>query len=186
MVAKRFAPRLRACAPETQLMRIAEMGASKSAKKRDVLALQALGERLIGLTDEQLDTMDLPESLFDAVSAASKIKSRGALRRQCQLIGKLMRSIDPDPVRRAIDALERREYAEKDLFRRAEHWRNRIVQSGHDGLNAFFQMTGNTSGDLTAMLDEYLANSDGAPGRALRRKIFRQVHKELSNATISG
>ncbi len=167
-------------------MRIDEMGASKSARKREVLALQALGERLIRLTDEQLGAMDLPESLFDAVSAASKIKARSALRRQCQLIGKLMRNIDPEPVRRAIAAFERQEYAERDLFRRAEHWRDRIVRSEHDGLNAFFRMTGNTSSDLTAILDEYLANSNGAAGRALRRKIFRQVHEELSNATIGG
>ena len=160
------------------------MGASKSAKKREVLSLQALGERLIGLTDEQLDAMELPESLFSAVSAASKIKSRGALRRQCQLIGKLMRYIDPEPISRAIDAFERQENTEKDLFRRAERWRDRIVQSEHDGLNAFFRTTGNTSADLAVMLDEYLANSDGAAGLALRRKIFRQVHEELSNATI--
>jgi hypothetical protein len=52
-------------------------------------------------------------------------------------------------------------------------------------LNAFFRMTGNSSADLAAMLDEYLANSGGAAGRALRKKIFRRVHEELSNATIS-
>ena len=161
------------------------MGASKSAKKREVLALQALGERLIGLTDEQLDAMQLPESLIDAVSVASKITSRGALRRQCQLIGRLMRGVDPEPIRRAIDAFERQGNADKDLFRRAEHWRDRIVQSGHDGLTAFFRTTGNSRGDLAAILDEYLANSDEARGRVLQRKIFRQVHEELSNATIS-
>jgi ribosome-associated protein len=157
---------------------------SKSAKKREVLALQDLGEQLIGLTDEQLGGMELPESLFDAVNAASKIKRRGALRRQCQLIGKLMRNVDPEPIRRAIEGFQRRENTEKDIFRRAEHWRDRIVQDEHLGLNEFFEMTGDTKEDLSSMLNEYLANPDASARRALRRKIFRQVHGELSKATI--
>ena len=78
---------------------------SKTAKKREVLALQALGEQLIELTAEQLREMELPENLFDAITAASSIKSRGARRRQCQLVGKLMRSVDPEPIRRAIEDL---------------------------------------------------------------------------------
>ena len=155
---------------------------SKSTKKREVLALQALGEQLIGLTQEQLGVMELEESLFDAVTAASKIKSRGALRRQCQLIGKLMRNVDPAPIRLAIEAFQRQENADKEMFRRAEHWRDRIVRSEQEGLNAFFQMTGNTNGDLSAMLNEYHANLEEAARRALRRKIFRLVHEELTAA----
>ena len=157
---------------------------SKSAKKREVLALQALGVQLIELTEEQLREMELPENLFDAVIAASKIKSRGALRRQCQLIGKLMRSVDPEPIHRAIENLQRQERADKEIFRRAEHWRNRIVAGKHDGLNEFFAITGSTSANLTAMLDEYLAIPEESSRRALRRKIFRQVHEELTKATI--
>lgn len=155
---------------------------SKSAKKREVLALQALGEQLMGLTQDQLNVMELEENLFNAVTAASKIKSRGALRRQCQLIGKLMRNVDPGPIRLAIEDFRRQENAAKELFRRAEHWRDRIVRSEHEGLNAFFQMTGNTNGDLSAMLKEYHANLEEAARRVLRRKIFRLVHEELTAA----
>ncbi len=157
---------------------------SKSAKKREVLALQALGEQLIDLTEAQLGDLELEERLFDAVTAASKIKSRGALHRQHQLIGKLMRNVDPDPIRRAIEAIRRQENAEKEIFRRAEHWRDRIVKDEHHGLNEFFEMTGNREGGLSSMLNEYLANPTASARRALRRKIFRQVHGELSKATI--
>ena len=160
------------------------MGASKSAKKREVLALQALGEQLIELPEEQLRDMELPETLFDAVSAASKIKSRGALRRQCQLIGKLMRNVDPEPIRRAIEDLQRQERADKEMFKRAEHWRDRIVEGRHDSLNEFFEVTGSSNGDLSSMLDEYLAVPQEPGRRAMRRKIFRQVHEELTKATI--
>lgn len=157
---------------------------SKTAKKRQVLALQALGEQLIELTEEQLRKMELPENLFDAITAASRIKSRGARRRQCQLIGKLMRRVDPQPIRRAIEDLQRQERADKEIFKRAEHWRERIVEGRHDGLNEFFDVTGSSNADLSSMLDEYLAVPKESGRRALRRRIFRQVHEELTKATI--
>ena len=153
---------------------------SKSEKKRQVLALQALGERLIDLTKEQLREMVLDENLFNAIVAASKMKSRGALRRQHQLIGKLMRKVDPEPIRCAIETYQRQEHMDKEIFRRAEHWRDRIVRDQQDGLNEFFEATGNTNGDLSTMLNEYLASSEEAARRSLRRKIFRRVHQELA------
>ncbi len=153
---------------------------SKSAKKRQVLALQALGERLIDLTEEQLREMVLDENLFNAIVAASKMKSRGALRRQRQLIGKLLRNVDPEPIDYAIETYHRQEIMDKEIFRRAEHWRDRIVQDQQDGLNEFFEATGNSNGDLSTMLNEYLASSEETARRALRRKIFRRVHEELA------
>ncbi len=159
---------------------MADSKPSKSAKKREFLARQALGEQLVGLTVEQLRNMDLEENLFDAVVGASKIKSRGAFRRQCQLIGKLMRSVDPEPIRRALEVLQRQEKTAKEIFRRAEFWRDRIMQRERDGLNEFFEMTGRVNGDLTSSLNEYLASSGDVAKRALRRKIFRLVHVELT------
>ncbi len=141
--------------------------------------LQALGERLVDLTEEQLRDMGLDENLFNAVVAASKMKSRGALRRQRQLIGKLMRNVDPEPIRCAIEAHQRQEKMDKAIFKRAEHWRDRIVQDRQDGLNEFFEATGNTNGDLSAMLNEYLTNTEESARRTLRRKIFRRVHEDL-------
>ncbi len=163
-----------------RLMRTDEMGASKSAKKREILALQALGEQLIDLTEAQLRDLELEERLFDAVTVASKIKSRGALRRQCQLIGKLMRNVDPGPIRLAIEAFQRQANTEKEIFRRAEHWRDRIVQHEDEALNEFFEMTGTVNENLFSILQEYLACSDDTVRRALYRKIFRQVHEDLA------
>ncbi len=153
---------------------------SKSAKKRVFLELQALGEQLLGLTEEQLRSMDLDENLFDAVIAAAKMKSHGALRRQCQLIGRLMRNVDPEQIRRALDALQHQEKTAKDVFRRAEEWRDRIVQCGYPGLNEFFDMTGRKNGDLSILLIEYAATTGDSGRRVLQRKIFRLVHAELT------
>ena len=75
---------------------------SKSARKREYIALQKLGEELIELRESELRHFGLEDKLLEAVLEAQQIKSRGALRRQKQYIGKLMRDVDPDPIRRAI------------------------------------------------------------------------------------
>jgi len=76
---------------------------SKSARKREHLALQELGVKLIALKDAQLESLSLDDSLSAAVRDARHMKARGALRRQKQLIGKLMRGVDPEPIRAAIN-----------------------------------------------------------------------------------
>ena len=65
---------------------------SKSARKRAAHAVQDLGETLIGLRPAQLQALNLPEALAEAVRAARNITSRAAGARQRQYIGKLMRS----------------------------------------------------------------------------------------------
>lgn len=139
-----------------------------------------LGEQLVGLTEEQLRSMDLEENLFDAVIAATQMKSHGALRRQCQLIGKLMRNVDPNPIRHALEEFQRQEKNAKELFRRAEEWRDRIVQDGQQGLIEFFDMTGTDNRELSSLLNDYYAAQGDSARRALRRRIFRVVHAEMT------
>jgi 5-(carboxyamino)imidazole ribonucleotide mutase len=77
---------------------------SKSARKRAALAVQKLGEQLVGLKDEELATLDLPETLTAAILEARRIRSRAALARQRQYIGKLMRALDPAAIEAALAA----------------------------------------------------------------------------------
>lgn len=78
---------------------------SKSARKREYLALQKLGEELLALREADLLDIELEEDLREAVLEARQIKSHGALRRQKQYIGKIMRRVDPEPIRTAIARL---------------------------------------------------------------------------------
>ena len=80
---------------------------SKSALKREYIALQKLGEELITLKESDLDALPLDESLREAILEARQIKAHGALRRQKQYIGKLMRHIDPEPLRNELAKLRR-------------------------------------------------------------------------------
>lgn len=84
-----------------------ELKPSKSARKREYIALQKLGEELITLKESDLDRLPLDDNLREAVMEARQIKAHGALRRQRQYIGKLMRHIDPEPLRTEMAKLRR-------------------------------------------------------------------------------
>lgn len=77
---------------------------SRSQRKRQAEALQKLGVRLIGLRHTQLLGLALPEALLAAILEAQRLRSRAALARQRQYIGRLMRDIDPLPIERALGA----------------------------------------------------------------------------------
>ena len=91
---------------------------------------RTLGEALIELSDSELDALPLPEQLRDAVLLARRITEHGGLYRQKQYIGKLMRKIDAEPIRAALDARRERERAEALRFRRVEQWRDRLLNEG--------------------------------------------------------
>jgi ribosome-associated protein len=154
---------------------------SKSARKREYLALQELGERLIDLTDEQLDDLSLDERLLEAVRAAQGMKAHGALRRQKQLIGKLMREVDPQPISLALDALGQHDNAAKGVFRAAEKWRDRITAGGLDTLPDFFALTGGENRALREHVKAYEAEAHDKSRRLIRRRIFGEIHKELAS-----
>jgi ribosome-associated protein len=67
---------------------------SKSQRKREATARQALGEQLVKLTSTQLNQIPLSEEVMAAVRLAQTISQRGGRKRQLQYIGKLMRRLD--------------------------------------------------------------------------------------------
>ncbi len=106
---------------------------SRTQHKKDAMALQKLGEKLTRLPDDQLCNMDLPEELYDAVRFAKTIRKHGALRRQLQYIGSLMRSVDSEPIEHAILLIEQGAYEKAIHFQKLENWRDGLI-AGNSGL----------------------------------------------------
>lgn len=59
-----------------------ELPPSRSQVKREVEALQSLGERLVTLRKDQLDQMPISDTLRAAVDEAKRLSARSAIRRQ--------------------------------------------------------------------------------------------------------
>jgi ribosome-associated protein len=107
---------------------------SKSARKRAAHAAQELGEALVRLRDAELDALRLPEALSEAIRAARRITSRAAAARQRQYIGKLMRGVDPEPIRAALAAHRAEAAREAERFKRISAWRERLIAEGTTAL----------------------------------------------------
>ncbi len=113
---------------------------SKSARKRTAQAAQQLGEELVELSDPELDALGLPEPLTDAIRAARGIRSRGALARQRQYIGRLMRDVDLEEIHRVLAARHARSALEAQRFRMIESWRTRLIEQPPQALEDLAQI----------------------------------------------
>jgi len=100
---------------------------SKSRRKRDSAALQDLGAALVKLPGARLRKLDLPEALLGAVLEAQRITSHGAIRRQMQYIGKLMRDVDAAPIAAQLAAIHGESASAKAAFHVLEQWRERLL-----------------------------------------------------------
>ena len=79
---------------------------SKSQIKREMKALQKLGEKLLGLSPNQIKKIKIPQELKEAVLFAKTLKKHEARRRQLQYIGALMRNTDPEPILQVFENLD--------------------------------------------------------------------------------
>jgi ribosome-associated protein len=103
-------------------------GPSKSQLKRDMTALQDLGAELVELSRERLAKIDMPERLRDAILEAQRITKHEARRRQMQYIGKIMREIDPAPLREAMDEVNGVSAAANARQHRLEKLRTQLME----------------------------------------------------------
>ncbi len=152
---------------------------SKSQRKREMHALQALGETLVGLPDDQLSRLDLPENLHEAIMQARSISARGALRRQLQYVGRLMRDVDADQIRDRLQSVQEGTARNAAIQHRAERWRERLL--AEDAALAEF-VAAFPATDVQ-QLRTLLRNTkrDTAAGRAPRayRELFRNIRDVL-------
>jgi ribosome-associated protein len=150
---------------------------SRTKKKEAVEELQKLGAALVDLPPVQLGALALPAALLAAVLEAQRITSNGAKRRQLQYIGKIMRKVDPEPVRAALAAIAGQSAAARAQQKRLESWRERLI--GDDAaLTAF--AGAHPGADLQA-LRALIRNArkeiaESKPPRA-QRKLFRVIRE---------
>ena len=102
---------------------------SKTQLKKAMHELQDLGEALVALPDDRLVALALPELLESAVQEFKRTRSHEGRRRQMQYVGKLMRRIDPEPIRQAVDAVRLGQAKDALTLHQAERWRDRMVES---------------------------------------------------------
>lgn len=107
---------------------------SKSQQKREAEEAQKLGEDLLKLDVKSQKSITLPEDLSKALDDARRIKAHGALKRQVQYIGKIMRKLDLEPIRAEYEKIQN--HYSKDIrhLHLLETWRDRLLDEGDKAL----------------------------------------------------
>lgn len=138
---------------------------SRSSKKRQSLALQALGEELTRLSPAELRHLDLTPDLREALTLYARIRDHEGRRRQMQYIGRLMRETAAGPLRAALDARRDAAAADTARFHQVEQWRERLLAAPETEVESLLEAL------LRAMPDADAVPADRpAPGE-LRRCV---------------
>lgn len=154
------------------------LGPSKSQIKRDCLRLTDLGDEILKLKVEDIQSLDMPDELEQAVSIALKIKSRSGLKRQRQYIGKLLRSMDSDEIETQLRKIQHRHDTNTAAFKRLEKWRDRLIDNDKTALSeviAFFPGIDRQYINQLMRSAHQEKQRDRAPSAA--RKLFRYLRQ---------
>jgi ribosome-associated protein len=153
---------------------------SKSARKRASAALQKLGEELIDLPEPIFSQLELPETLQDAILAARRMSNHGALLRQRQYIGRLMRSVDPAPLRAVIDRHQLRQRSSGARFHGVEEWRDRLLRDGAAAIPALLAVASTANAaELVRLLDSVRRAHSDDGRRTASRALFRYLDRHF-------
>jgi ribosome-associated protein len=157
---------------------------SKSELKRQSRDLQDLGWELVELPLAELEALDLPEDLRDAVMAGRRITSHGARVRQRLYIGKVMRHVDVEPIRQS---LARRAQTDRQRVQREhviEQWRERLLADEPAAWTELAAIIGPEElQPLRALARQARAESQGSRPPAAARQLFRRLRELLAAAT---
>lgn len=148
---------------------------SKSEIKRDAEILKDLGSELVDLGKNALERIPLDEDLLAAIQLAQKIKKEGR-RRQIQLIGKILRRRDIEPIQTALDKLKNRHDQQTFLFHKLEALRDRLITEGDDAILAVLALYPHADRQQLRSLvrNAQKEKATGKPAQALRQ-IFQYL-----------
>ena len=152
---------------------------SKSALKRAMHELQELGEHLLAMPDSRLKDIEMPERLRDALDDWKHTRSFEGKRRQLQYIGKILRSVDPEPLREAVASFQLGHAKNALALHEAERWRTDLIGDEKDALSRWLgEFPGTDVQQLRALIRNARKDAAAAPeqrnGRAYR-ELFQFI-----------
>jgi ribosome-associated protein len=140
---------------------------SKSARKRERLALQDLAEEMLGLPRAELEALDLSLDTWVAIEETARIKDRRAMRRHIKRVANCLARENTEPLQALLDAREENARQAAARHHQVERWRARLIEEG--------------DGALTEFLDAY-PSADRQELRTLVRAAQRDAARQRPDA----
>ncbi|MBC3864212.1 DUF615 domain-containing protein [Undibacterium jejuense] len=103
---------------------------SKSELKRQMTALQKLGQELVEQPRDRVKRVPMPEDVRDAILECQQISSHEGRRRQMQYVGKKMRTLDEEEValiQKTIDSWKGASKSETAAMHALERRRDKLL-----------------------------------------------------------
>ena len=168
------------------ITRVPDEPVSKTRRKREMIELQSLGAALVGLPESQLGQMQLEAALRQAVLDAKRMRSHEAKRRQLQYIGRLMRDVDPEPIRAQLAAVEGRSAQAAAAHRRLEAWRERLLEDDSALTHFAAEHPGADLQEIRSLIrNARKEQKEGKPPRAYR-ELFRVLKTIETASSLQG
>jgi len=112
---------------------------NKTQIKRDIAVLHDLAECLTQLAAVQLERLQLPGNLYNAIRTAADMPLKGARKRQLKFITGLLRKIDVEPIKAGLAKLTRQSAHAAREHHQIEQWRDKLLAEGDSALGCLLQ-----------------------------------------------
>ncbi|MGB5741280.1 MAG: ribosome biogenesis factor YjgA [Sedimenticolaceae bacterium] len=153
---------------------------SKSARKRDLEALQKLAEQMTLLSDAELQRLGVDERLRSAMDLVRPMRPSGARNRQLRHCTKFMDNTTLADVRYYLADRQSRRLAANRELHAIERWRDRLVSEGDKALQSLLENYEVLDRQHLRQLcrDAGREKETGKPAGA-GRKLFRYLREAL-------
>ena len=157
---------------------------SKSQVKRELQAIQTLGEQLVKLTPAALLKIPMDEELHTAVQLARNInRKRDGYRRQLQFIGKLLRNRELTAIEDAIDKLQQHQQLANTRAHQLEALRETLLTGGDREIQAIVAKHPQLERQkLRQLVRQAHKEQQQQKGPAAARALFKYLRSELDLA----
>jgi ribosome-associated protein len=165
---------------------------SKSEMKRQVNALQDLGELLVNEPRDRVKRVPMPEDVRDAILEAQTITNHEGRRRQLQFVGKKMRTLDEAEIaaiKQVIDSWKGASKAETAALHALERRREKLLADDQALTNLLAEHPHLDAQHLRTLIrNARKEQAESKPPKAYREiyQILKQLEADKKKAALAG
>lgn len=158
---------------------------SKTRLKQASHELQALGEALVELPAQRIDALPLPETLLEAIREWRRTRSHEGRRRQMQYIGRLMRTVDAEPIRQAVADMQLGRAQDSLALHEAERWRAELIASDDAATRWIAAHPDADAQQLRSLVRSARKDASGTP-ESRNGRAYRELFQFIRRASTDG
>ncbi|MDA0730616.1 MAG: DUF615 domain-containing protein [Proteobacteria bacterium] len=154
---------------------------SKTQLKKQSKDITSFGQAITLLNQNQLEQLNLPSDINNAIEDYKKIKSLSAKKRQLLFIGRLLRSTDLHEAFIQYEAIKNHSQLANQQFHLVEQWRDKLIQSP-DAITEFINQFPKTDvQQLRSLIKNSINEIEKNKPLKSSRSLFKIIQSILNN-----